>query len=303
MKRLTGLFILASLTVNVLAQNQVTLRQQNFPVAMPMEDENIEWQRDIYREINLMADENAGLYCPIEPSKNQKGLFTKIFNLAITKAIPIYRYNIDGNEVFNEANKADIRDILTNHHIFYQEEDGNNIVDNSDIPAQQVMMYYIKEGMYYDMTNSTFRIKVLALCPVMVDEEEYNGETRYPLFWVLYKDLEPYIKSLPVIPNYGNKAMVMPMTDYFTLNKYKGDIYKVSNTFGKTLRQMCDSDSAYVAAQQRIERELKRVVKTTYNTYYGNPKDSVSQKRLWNREAQRPRKKLFRWPWQKKDNK
>lgn len=66
---------------------------------------------------------------------------------------------------------------------------------------------------------------------------------------------------------------------------------------------MCDSDSAYVAAQQRIERELKRVVKTTYNTYYGNPKDSVSQKRLWNREAQRPRKKLFRWPWQKKDNK
>jgi hypothetical protein len=137
----------------------------------------------------------------------------------------------------------------------------------------------------------------------MVDEEEYNGETRYPLFWVLYKDLEPYIKSLPVIPNYGNKAMVMPMTDYFTLNKYKGDIYKVSNPFGKTLRQMCDSDSAYVAAQQRIERELKRVIKTTYNTYYGNPKDSVSQKRLWNREAQRPRKKLFRWPWQKKDNK
>ena len=297
MKRLTGLFILASLTVSVLAQNQVTLRQQNFPVVMPMEDENIEWQRDIYREINLMADENAGLYCPIEPSKNQKGLFTKIFNLAITKAIPIYRYNIDGNEVFNEANKADIRDILTNHHIYYQEEDSNIIVDNSDIPAQQVMIYYIKEGMYYDMTNSTFRIKVLALCPVMVDEEEYNGETRYPLFWVLYKDLEPYIESLPVIPNYGNKAMVISMTDYFTLNKYKGDIYKVSNPFGKTLRQMCDSDSAYVAAQQRIERELKRVVKTTYNTYYETPKDSVSQK------AQRPRKKLFRWPWQKKENK
>lgn len=294
MKRTLFIMLLMTLTLAMSAQSRMTLRQQSFPVAMPMEEENIEWQRDIYREVHLIEDENAGLYCPIEPSKNDEGLFTTVFSLAITKMIPIYRYNVDGNEVFNEANKADIRDILTNHHIFYQEEDENIIVDNSDIPAQQVMIYYIKEGVYFDMTNSTFRTRVLALCPVLV-EDENNGETRYPLFWVHYNDLEPFIRSLPIIPNYRNKAMVMPMTDYFTLNKYKGDIYKVANPFGRTLRQTGDSDSTYIAARQHIEQQLNRVVRTTYNTYY-NLIDSVQQqKKDEDLEAQRPRRNLFHW--------
>ena len=65
MKRLSILLILATLmTQGTPAQNQVTLRQQSFPTDLPTEDDNIEWQRDIYREVNLMDDENAGLYCP-----------------------------------------------------------------------------------------------------------------------------------------------------------------------------------------------------------------------------------------------
>lgn len=268
MKQLSILPALAVIAISTAAQEQVTLRQQNFPVAMPMEDENIEWQRDIYREIDLTEHENAGLYCPTLPTEKQKGLFTKILDLAITRQIPIYRYNIDGNEAFTEDNKTDIRDVLDNHHITYHQEEGIITVEPDDIPAQQVMTYYIKEGVYYDLTNSTFRIKVLGLCPVLVEEGEYGQDIRYPLFWVLYKELEPFLKDLPVIADYRNKAMVMSMTDYFTLNRYKGNIYKVSNPFGRTLRQMVDSDSAYIAAQQRIERELKRITKTTYNTYY-----------------------------------
>ena len=267
-----------------IAKSHETLRQQNCPIDMPIDVENIEWQRDVYRELHLMKDENAGLYSPAEPTENQKGLFTTLFNLAITKKISVYRYNIDNNEVFNETTRADIRNILTNQNIYFQEQNGNIFVDKSDNPAQQVTIYYIKEGIYYDITNSTFHAKVLAICPVLIQEEE-NGIKRYPLFWVLYKDLEPYIKSLPVIPNYGNKAMVMPMTDYFTLNKYKGDIYKVSNPFGQTLRQTVDSDSAYTVEQQREELELKLIRNNTYNTYYGK-KNKES-------ETQKPHRNLF----------
>ena len=295
MIRLSQLLIMATLSVSALAQNQVTLRQQNFPTSLPMEDENIEWQRDIYREVNLTEDENAGLYCPLEPSKNQKGLFTKVFNLAVAKLIPLYRYNIDGNEVFNESSKIDIKDVLTNHHIFFQEEDGHILVDPNDVPASEVMTYYIKEGVYYDLTNSSFRIKVLALCPVLIEDDEYtSGPTRYPLFWVVYKDLEPYLKDVSIIPDYMNMSMVMPMTDYFTLNKYKGDIYKVSNARGLTLRQMVDSDSALVVAQQRIEQQLKKVRKTTYNTYYNSASPAPQKNDV---PKEKPRRKML--PWKK----
>lgn len=278
MKRFSNFLILSLFAVNALAQNQVTLRQQNFPMAVTTEEDNIEWQRDVYREINLTEEENEGLYCPVEPTPNQKGLFTMLFKLAVNRLVPIYKYNIDGNEVFNDVTKADIKDVLINHHIFYQEEDGQIIVDQNDVPAQEVTLYYLKEGVYYDLTNSSFRRKVLAICPVLIEEDGIDSEkTKYPLFWMEYKDIEPFIKDLTIIPSYRNKSMVMPMTDYFTLNKYKGSIYKVANAFGLTLRQTVESDSAMVVEQQRIERELKEIQKTTYNTYYNSETKSNSK--------------------------
>ena len=298
MRRLSKLLILATLSVNAaLAQNQVTLRQQNFPTDLPTEDDNIEWQRDIYREVNLMEDENAGLYCPQEPTENQKGLFTKVFNLAVEKIIPIYRYNIDGNEVFNEASKADIRDILTNHHIYFQEEDGHILVDKSDVPSSGVLTYYIKEGVFYDLTNSNFRIRVKAFCPVLIEDDEFtDGPTRYPLFWVRYTDIEPYLKDVPIIPDYRNSARVMSMADYFTRNLYKGEIYKVSNALGRTLRQMVDSDSALKVVQQRIENDIRKIRKTTYNTYYKPvPPPTVTE------QQEKPARKKKRFFWQKRE--
>ena len=87
----------------------------------------------------------------------------------------------------------------------------------------------------------------------------------------------------------------MNMTDYFTLNKYHGDIYKVANAFGFTLRQQCETDSALKAEQQRIEREIRGVRHTTYNTYY-NPKGAVKKD-----QSPEPKKKSRKFPWQKSD--
>lgn len=279
------------------SQNQVTLRQQNFPTALPMVEDNVEWQRDVYRELDLRDSRNAGLYCPAEPSRYQQGLFTKLFQLAVTGMVPVYKYNIDGNEVFNEATRAEIRDILTNHRIYFEENSGRIIVDKNDIPAQEVLTYYVKEGVYYDLTNSSYHIRVLALCPVLEEDDEFSdGPTKYPLFWVEYKDLEPYLKDIMIIPDYGNSAMRMNMTDYFTLNRYRGDIYKVANAFGYTLRQQVESDSALVREQKRIEDELKEVRRPTYNTYYQPAK--AAEKRQEKMPEQKPRR---RWPWQRKD--
>lgn len=293
MKRLSKLLLLAMLSANTtLAQEQLSIRQQSFPTELPTDDVNIEWQRSIYREVNLMDDENIGLYCPQEPTENQKGLFAQIFNLAVARNIPIYRYVIDGNEVFNEDSKIDIKDVLTNHHIYFEEDAGRVLVDTDDIPSTSVMAYYIKEGVFYDLTNSAFRRRVEALCPILIEDDEFSdGLTRYPLFWVEYKDLEQYLKNMTIIPDWKNSARVISLTDYFTRNMYKGDIYKVSNVLGRTLRQMVESDSALKVVQQQIENELRNVRRKTYNTYYS----PTSQKKG------KPTRKKWRFFWQKKE--
>ena len=244
-------------------KSAMTRRAQiSFPTAVDM-PENVVWRRDIYREINLEDDANAGLYYPVEPQGKQVNLFTYIFKLAQNGYIPIYEYPTDGSDVFEETSKIEMKTMLDNYHIFYEEANGKLKVDNSDIPSAEVKKIYLKESAYYDQANSSFHIKVLALCPVMMRSDDFiisddpNSQgTAYPLFWVKYSDLEPYLNRQSVMISSLNNAATMSMSDYFTLTKYSGKIYKTNNMLGRTLAQYCPTDSAMAKEQERIEKEL-----------------------------------------------
>jgi gliding motility associated protien GldN len=254
--------------------------QISFPTAVEM-PEDVVWRRDIYREINLEDDANAGLYYPVEPQGKQLNLFTYIFKLAQNGYIPIYEYPTDGSDVFEESSQIEMKTMLENYHIFYEEANGKLKVDNSDIPSAEVKKLFLKESAYYDQANSSFHIKVLALCPVMMRSDDFiisddpNSQgTAYPLFWVKYSDLEPYLNRQSVMISSLNNAATMSMDDFFTTNKYKGKIYKTTNRLGKTLAQICDGDTAKMSAEQkRIEAELEAFRKNIF----GDPerKDSL----------------------------
>ena len=254
--------------------------QISFPTAVDM-PEDVVWRRDIYREINLEDDANAGLYYPVEPQGKQVNLFTYIFKLAQNGYVPIYEYPTDGSDVFEENSKIEMKTMLDNYHIFYEEANGKLKVDNSDIPSAEVKKIYLKESAYYDQANSSFHIKVLALCPVMMRSDDFiisddpNSQgTAYPLFWVKYSDLEPYLNRQSVMISSLNNAATMSMDDFFTTNKYRGKIYKTTNRLGKTLAQICDGDTAKMSEEQkRIEAELEAFRKNIF----GDPerKDSL----------------------------
>ena len=242
--------------------------QISFPTAVEMPEEVV-WRRDIYRELDLTNDANAGLYYPVEPQGKQLNLFTYIFKLAQNGYIPVYEYPTDGSDVFTNEAKVDMKTILDNYHIFYEEQDGKLKVDNSDIPSSEVKKFFLKESAYYDQANSSFHIKVLALCPVMLRDDDFGGEaTQYPLFWV-----EPFLNRQTVMPSSLNNAATMSMDDFFTLNMYRGQIYKTNNAQGKTLAQYCPDEAAMTAEQKRIEKELEDFRKNIF----GDPakKDSL----------------------------
>ena len=108
----------------------------------------------------------------------------------------------------------------------------------------------------------------------MLREDDFGGEaSKYPLFWVKYSDLEPFLNRQTVMTSNLNNAATMTMEDYFTLNKYRGKIYKTNNLLGKTLAQYCTTDTAMTREQRRIEAELEAFRKNIF----GDPvkKDSL----------------------------
>ena len=241
-----------------------TRAQISFPTQAPM-DEDVVWRRDIYREIDITQDANAGLYYPVEPVGSQMNLFTYIFKLVMRRSVPAYEYRLAGNEVFDDASQVNLRSILDNYHIFYERTDKGIRIDDSDIPSKEVTAYYVKESSYFDQNSATFHTKVLALCPILKREDDFgDGTTNYPLFWIKYDDLAPYLSKQTIMTSNLNNAAVMSMADFFTKNMYRGKIYKTNNMLGKSLAQYCTTDSAMAREQKRIEGELKAFEKNIW---------------------------------------
>ena len=260
-----------------------------FPTADEM-PEDVVWRRDIYRQLDLMADKNAPLYYPVEPNDRQVNLFTYLFRLFLTKRIPVYTYKLDGNESFAEKDRVtDVKEILDRYYIYYEEKDGKFTVADNDIPSAQVKRYYIKESSYFDQRTGTYNAKVTALCPVLIEDDGF-GESAAPkpLFWVKYDDVAPYLSRLPIMSSNLNNVTNMTADDFFTMNRYDGKIYKTANMQGHVLAN--EPDTAKVKKEQeKIEKQLvdfeegiwkhKEVVDSLDSVAVDEPKAKVSRRK------------------------
>lgn len=230
-----------------------------FPTSAAM-PEDVVWKRDIYRQLDLMKDKNAPMYYPVEPIGKQVNLFTYLFRLIQTGRVIAYTYKLDGNESFEEKDKLLVKDMLERYGIFYEEKDGKTVVADADVPSAEVTRYYIKESVYLDQRTGTFSTKVTALCPILMRgaDEEFSTDaaTAYPLFWLKYDDVAPWLAKLPMMGSNLNNVSNLTADDYFTLNRYEGKIYKTNNLQGKVLANYCETDSAMKIEQQKIEKQI-----------------------------------------------
>ncbi len=237
----------------------------SFPTQQKM-SEDVVWRRDVYRELDLTKDDNAALYYPVEPVGSQMNLFTYLFKLMLSGQVPAYEYRIDGNESFEADARVKPLAFLDNYHIFYERKDGKLKLDNSDIPSREVKSYYVKESSYFDQRTATFHTKVVALCPIMSRADDFgDGVAKYPLFWVKYDDIAPFLSKQMIMTSNLNNAAVMSVDDYFVKNKYRGTIYKTNNMLGETLVKNdaagfgdnSDQQKAVETEQKKIEAQLK----------------------------------------------
>ncbi len=236
-----------------------------FPTTAAMPDDVV-WKRDIYRQLDLTKDKNAPMYYPVEPMGKQVNLFTYLFRLVLTGRVTAYTYKLDGNESFDEKDKLAVKDMLERYGIYYEEDGGKLTVADSDVPSAEATRYYIKESIYMDQRTGIFKTKVTALCPILMrGADEFSTEaTSYPLFWIRYDDVAPWLAKLPMMPSNLNNVTNMTADDFFAMNRYEGKIYKTNNMQGKVLANYCETDSDMVAEQTRIEKQIADFEKSVW---------------------------------------
>lgn len=279
-----------AVTLSDRARSQYTAQ-----TAMPTD---LTWRRDIYRELDLKKEKNAALYYPEEPLGDRVNFFTLILNLILDGKIKAYEYRLDGNELFTPDNELDLESMLDKFYIDYKKDENGKY--KIDIPSRDIGKYYIKESNYLDKL-SNYQTKVTAICPVLMQGGYGDKPTAYPMFWLNYDEISPYLGQTQVMTSSFNNTTNMSLDDYFVMRQYEGDIYKTSNLRNIPLSEYCETDSALQAERARIEKQLLDFQNGLWNESEkeeaSSDNSSAEQKdKKEGREPKQPRQKKERAP-------
>ncbi len=251
---------------NAKAQTGVTDRMQNFYDAdgSSIGDADVQWMRVIYRQIDLEKDKNAPLYFPEDPVDGQENMFRIIMRLMAENQIPAYEY-LDGREIFTDQYKVKMRDVLDRFHILYTEGKGSTeknpkfVIEESDVPSNEVLSYYVVERWEFDTRHNRMKTVVEAICPVLHRSGDFGGEAvKYPMFWVKFSDLRPYLAQQQIFISDDNNLPTCTYDDFFNLTMYEGDIYKTRNLRNRSMMQMYPDPDDMKRAQDSIQSRLDK---------------------------------------------
>lgn len=242
---------------------EVTARMQSRLQSQPVSDSELAWMKVIYRSLDLNKDVNAPLYFPEQPVDGNESLFRLIMRLLASDRIPVYDY-LDGREVFTDEHRLKPRDVLDRFHIYYTEAKGSTErnpkfeIHESDVPTTEVLSYYIIEKWEFDTRTNHMKTRVEAVCPVLHRSEDYGMDAlKYPMFWVKYDDLRPYLSTQNIFISDANNLPTCTYDDYFRLGLYQGDIYKTRNLRNRSMRQIYQDPEDLKRAQDSIQHELE----------------------------------------------
>ena len=240
----------------------VTQRMQNRLADNATDDSELQWMRVMYRSLDLTKDANGALYYPDEPVEGQDNLFRIIMKRMADGSLHGYEY-LDGREVFSDEFKVRMRDVLDRFYILYTEAKGSTeknpkfTIEESDIPASEVLSYYIIERWEFDRRSNRMRTRVEAVCPVLHRAGDFGAEAiRYPMFWVRYDDLRPFISTQNIFTDDDNNLASCTYDDYFQLGLYEGELYKTRNLKNKSLMQLYPDPDVLAHARDSIQQRL-----------------------------------------------
>ena len=247
----------------------VSDRMQGFFQKKETHDADLSYMKQIYRRLDLEKGPNAALYYPEDVVDGQENLFRIILRLVVDGQIPAYEY-LDGREIFTDQYKVNVSDMLNRFDIYAQPAKGSTeknpkfVIEEADVPTNQVLNYYILEKWEFDRRTNSMKTTVEAICPVLNRYSDFSGDSRYPMFWVKFDSLRPYLAQQYVFVSDDNNLPQYSLDDYFNLGLYDGEIYKTRNLRNQSLAQMYPDEDDMKRAQDSIDNHLRNYAKNLW---------------------------------------
>ena len=245
---------------------------------------DLQYSKKVYRNLDLEKGKNAALYYPEDVIDGQQNLFRIILNHVLDGSLPAYEY-LDGREIFTDQYRVKTPDLISRFDIYAQETKGSSesnpkyVIEEEDVPSSQVSNYYIIEKWEFDTRSNAMKTIVEAIAPVLSKYGDYDTLNKYPMFWIKFDDLKPYLISQYIFVSDDNNLPQYSIFDFFNLNLYEGELYKIQNMRNLSLAQMFQDEDELKNARDSIDNRLHTYGKNLWvptREQYLSMKDSLS---------------------------
>lgn len=240
----------------------VTERMQKFLEEPSRSDADAQWMKVVYRQLDLENVKNAPLYYPEEAIEGQENLFRIILRLLASGEMKAYEY-LDGREIFTDQYRIKVADMLDRFHILYTPTKGSTeknpkfTIEESDVPTNEVLSYYLLERWELDKRSNRMRTTVEAICPVLHRSGDFGGDAvKYPMFWIKMDALRPYLTQQSIFVDDDNNLAQYNYDDFFQMALYEGEIYKTRNLRNRSMMQLYPHPDSLKKAQDSIQNYL-----------------------------------------------
>lgn len=134
-------------------------------------------------------------------------------------------------------------------------------VVESEINADDIKRYRVKEIWYFDKEASMLKVRILGISPLHETVDPTTGELKYelPLFWIYYPEIRDVLAKETVVSDYND---MFPMTwyDLFENRMFSSYIFKTTNVLDLRLadkfEKSLDPNMDILLESERIKEEL-----------------------------------------------
>jgi len=223
------------------------------PSPLPIIDEsNVMWKKTVIREIDFRQKINQVFYYPINPTEDWRNFITVVYDGVMSGDITPYRVENNIDDMVTPMTRDDFEKENTkigDPPVIWK--DGEEVPNEIELKDRliNVTRMRIKEDWYFDKKLSQFLVRIIAIGPLVVEEDGLSQ-----ICWIPYEDSRKVFASAMAF-NRNNSAARRTYDEILQKRIFDSYIVKEENVYDRYINSYAfNIDALYES--ERIKNEM-----------------------------------------------
>ena len=238
---------------SIMSSQQQTIMDKK-PSPLPdIQESNIMWKKTIIREIDFRQKINQVFYYPVNPTEDWKNLVTVLYDGILSGDITAYRVENNIDDMVTPMTRDDFEKASSKIGdppvIWKDGEEVPNEVSFKD-RMLNVTRLRIKEDWYFDKKLSQFLVRIIAISPIIVEEDGLSQPC-----WIPYDEQTRTVLAQSLVFNRTNAAARLTYDEILQKRIFDSYIVKEENVYDRYINSYAfNIDALYES--ERIKDEM-----------------------------------------------